>query len=232
MPRLLPVADTALLVDLSDAGAAAGQHVAALDEALAARTVEGLLDRIPGLTTLLVEYDPLRTDAAAVSQVLAPLVDALALAASGPARRAGRSHRLPVCFDADLAPDLDSVAACAGTDAGGVCRLLCGAPLRVALMGHLPGFPYLSGVPAALHLPRRADPRTAVPAGAVALAGGLAGIYPVSAPGGWHLVGRTAARLYDPERADPFLLRPGDAVHLEAVDRAAFERLAAAGEQR
>ncbi|MGV2341407.1 MAG UNVERIFIED_CONTAM: allophanate hydrolase subunit 1 [Planctomycetaceae bacterium] len=80
------------------------------------------------------------------------------------------------------------------------------------------GFPYLAGLPEVLHLPRRATPRLTVPAGSVAIAGGLAGIYPQASPGGWHLLGRTSLSLFDPRKSPPCLLQTGDEVRFERVE--------------
>jgi KipI family sensor histidine kinase inhibitor len=87
----------------------------------------------------------------------------------------------------------------------------------VWLLGFAPGFPYLGVLDEALHLPRRDTPRPRVAAGSVAIAGGQTGIYPAASAGGWHVIGRTAAKLFDPEAPDPFLLRPGDSVRFLAV---------------
>lgn len=135
---------------------------------------------------------------------------------------------VPVCFAADFAPDLAEVAAATGGTADSVVAALCAAPLVVARLGFLPGFPYMAGVPAALHLPRRAVPRARVPAGSVAIATDQAGIYPCESPGGWHLVGRTPLLLFDLFRDPPALLAPGQRVQLQAIPPATFAALAEA----
>jgi KipI family sensor histidine kinase inhibitor len=109
------------------------------------------------------------------------------------------------------------VAATLGLAPAEVVALLVAAPLRVMMIGFAPGYPYLGPLPAALQLPRRATPRQRVPAGSVAIAAGLAGIYPAALPGGWHLVGRTDARLFDPQADPPALLAPGDYVQFVAL---------------
>lgn len=88
---------------------------------------------------------------------------------------------------------------------------------RVAFCGFAPGFGYLTGLPERYHLPRRATPRTAVPAGSLALAGEYAGVYPRSSPGGWQLIGSTDAVLWDPEREPAALFAPGVRVRFEEV---------------
>jgi KipI family sensor histidine kinase inhibitor len=99
--------------------------------------------------------------------------------------------------------------------------------LRVFLIGFLPGFPYLGELPPWLHLPRRATPRTAVPANSLAIAGAQAAIYPWQSPGGWHLLGQTPVRLFDvSDAARPALLAPGDSVRFRAVDHDELQHLA------
>jgi inhibitor of KinA len=105
---------------------------------------------------------------------------------------------------------------------------LCCVELRVFLIGFLPGFPYLGELPDWLHLPRRATPRTVVPANSLAIAGPQVAVYPWQSPGGWHLLGRTPVRLFDVADADrPALLAPGDSVRFKAVSDDEFRRLAA-----
>ncbi len=116
---------------------------------------------------------------------------------------------LAVTFDG---PDLASVAATVGGSTQDVIGLLVEADLQVEFCGFAPGFAYLKGLPPALHLPRRSTPRTRVPAGSVALAAGYAAVYPAASPGGWHLVGQTSQRLFNPDDASPALLQPGTRV--------------------
>ena len=123
----------------------------------------------------------------------------------GPAAAAG-TVQLDVVFDG---PDLAEVAERAGRPVAAVVEELTGTELEVAFGGFAPGFGYLTGLPPHLQVPRRRTPRTRVPAGSVALAGPYAGVYPQTSPGGWQLVGRTDAVLFDPDRDPPALLRPG-----------------------
>ena len=125
-----------------------------------------------------------------------------------------RSVELPVVFDG---PDLDEVARLAGRSTRDVVAGLTSAELTVAFGGFAPGFGYLTGLPEFLHVPRRATPRTRVPAGAVGLAGPFAGAYPRASPGGWQLVGRTDVVLFDVDRDPPALLTPGTRVRFRRV---------------
>lgn len=117
--------------------------------------------------------------------------------------------RVPVAYGGENGPDLDKVAAALNMLPEEVVKLHGDARYTVAAVGFSPGFPYLTGLPAALQLPRKKSPQR-VAAGAVAIAGGQAGIYPNASQGGWHVIGRTPLQLFDAGREEPALLRPGD----------------------
>jgi inhibitor of KinA len=122
-----------------------------------------------------------------------------------------------------MAPDMGLVAAHCGITPGGLVDLHSGAEYLVHAIGFTPGFPYLGGLPEALRTPRRDTPRAHVPAGAVAIGGAQTGVYPVSSPGGWHIIGRTPLHLFRPRERQAALLRPGDRVRFRAISKEAFE---------
>jgi KipI family sensor histidine kinase inhibitor len=188
--RLLPYGDRAVLVEVDDPA-----DVLALHQDLAERGVRGL---VPAARTLLVPGD---LDA----------VGSLVSAATGraAARPAAREVVLDVHYDGE---DLPAVAEAAGCSVADVIARHAAAAYTVAFCGFAPGFAYLTGLPAALHVPRLASPRTRVPAGSVAIAGEYAGVYPRPSPGGWRLLGTTDAPLWDLERDPPALLVPGTTV--------------------
>lgn len=121
-------------------------------------------------------------------------------------------HEIPVEYGGAAGPDLAALADKAGLDTGDYINSHAAVEYTVAFLGFQPGFPYLSGLPVTLHTRRRSTPRVRVPAGSVAVGGPYTGIYPAEGPGGWHLIGRAAAVLFDPQRAAPALLQPGDRV--------------------
>lgn len=124
----------------------------------------------------------------------------------------GTLHEIAVEYGGAAGPDLAGLAQQAGMDMATYIGGHSAVEYTVAFLGFQPGFPYLRGLPPGLHAPRRASPRVRVAAGSVAVGGGYCGIYPASGPGGWHLIGRTAAVLFDPQRPAPSLLLPGDRV--------------------
>lgn len=131
-------------------------------------------------------------------------------------QRAGRQVDIPVHYGGAAGPDLADVAAHTGLDAREVVRRHAAGDYVVYFLGFLPGFAFMGGLEPALATPRRAEPRTAVPAGSVGIGGEQTGIYPLASPGGWQLIGHTALPLFDPAAASPTLLRPGDRVRFVA----------------
>lgn len=208
--RFAPLGDTALLLETADDGAGTANRAAlALAAALEADPPPGFVAAVPAIASLLVVFDPLHNSHAALETYLRTLLAAPA----SPSAAHGRVVPIPVRYGGDAGPDLDEAAAALGLTPDALIDLHTAAPYRVMMIGFAPGYPYIGPLPAALHLPRRSTPRSAVPAGSVAIAAGLSGIYPARLPGGWHLIGRTATRLFDPVADPPSLLLPGDYVH-------------------
>jgi len=198
--NLLPCGDVGVLVEVEDI-----DEVLALADAVRADTPPGVLDIVPAARTVLLTVEP-GTDLGAVRRaVLAMDVTA------GADRAGGETVRIPVTYDG---PDLAEVAELTGLGEDGVVAAHTGTPWRVAFGGFAPGFAYLVDGDPRLNVSRRAEPRTAVPAGAVGLAGEFSGVYPRSSPGGWQLIGRTDVPLWD--MGAGALLRPGGLVRFEA----------------
>lgn len=194
---VVPYGDRALLVEVPDLDA-----VAAVRGSLERTPLPGQRDLVPAARTVLVVLDRPVTELDVGT--LRRLTPGVPVAGGETA-----AVELPVVFDG---VDLADVAELTGRTADDVVRMLTTTELTVAFCGFAPGFGYLTGLPADLHVPRRATPRTRVPAGSVALAGPYAGVYPQASPGGWQLVGRTDAVLFDVDRDPPALLSPGTVV--------------------
>lgn len=192
--RVLPYGERALLAELDEPAA-----VPSTRDAIAA--LDGVVEAVAGARTVLALVQP-----AALDRVRTSLAQAAATATS-PADRA--RVELPVVYDG---ADLAEVAAEVGLSVDEVVARHAAGRYVVRFCGFAPGFAYLDGLDAALHVPRRAEPRTAVPAGSVAIAGEFTGIYPHPSPGGWRLIGRTDAMLWDVTRDPPALLAPGTPV--------------------
>jgi KipI family sensor histidine kinase inhibitor len=199
-----PFGDAALAIATRSAEAAG-----ALGVAIRAARIDGVVDVVGGFDSVVVIYEPGLTDFDRVA------AQVRSVTVRPPEDTAAKMVALPTSFDG---PDLDEVGRISGLGAAGVERALLRVTLRVSVLGFTPGFAYLTGLPRRLRrVPRRPTPRTSVPAGSLALAGGHAAVYPQSTPGGWHLVGRTDVALFDPESPPYALLAPGDLVRLRAV---------------
>ena len=199
-------------------------QVMALDAAVQAAQLPGVVETVPTYAALLVTLDPLQTDADTLIPALRRLWDALPPVSS---TAAGRLVEVPVCYGGDYGPDLAFVAQHAGLTEQQVIDIHCGRDYRIFMLGFLPGFPYLGGLDERLFTPRLNTPRTAILAGAVGIGGEQTGIYPIASPGGWQLIGRTPVRMYDPHRAVPILPKAGQYIHFYPIDQAEYDRIAA-----
>jgi KipI family sensor histidine kinase inhibitor len=219
--RFLSVGDRAFAVEFGDRiDRRLSSAVLRLDTAIRTSQPRGVVETVPTFRSLLVHYDPLVASRADLEGTIERLLDR---GADMP--RAARRWRIPVCYEDDYAPDLPEVARLTGLSPQEVVRLHSSAHYHVYMLGFLPGFPYLGDLPAALALPRRADPRVRVPAGSISIATSLTAIYPYESPGGWHLIGATPIRFFEAERAPPALLAAGDQVLFEPIDSASFAAL-------
>ncbi|NEA22892.1 5-oxoprolinase subunit PxpB [Actinomadura bangladeshensis] len=202
--RVLRAGDTALLVETGDLATAHRLNAALRDDPL-----PGVVDVVPGEQTVLVVGHPSADlDRLAARLPHLPLPD--------DAEAGADPVEIPVVYDGE---DLDEVAGLTGLSREEVVRRHSGGAYTVAYLGFSPGFGYLTGLDPALHVARRASPRTAVPAGSVAVAGPYAAVYPSRSPGGWRLLGRTRLRLWDVTRDPPSLLRPGTRVRFVPEER-------------
>lgn len=215
------VSDSSIRIELgSEISAETRARVYAAYHALRRLTLAGLLDITPAYTSILLTFDPLRLESP--GDALAAVGDSLA-GASEVSPPPPRTVEIPVCYDARFAPDLESVARLHGLAAAEVIALHAGAEYHVDFLGFSPGFPYLSGLPKELATSRLESPRTEVPAGSVAIAGGQAGIYPRATPGGWRLIGRTPLRLFEATRNPPSMVALGDRVRFVPITPDQFE---------
>ena len=208
-PRISPVGESALLVTLDEGiSLAANERVLALDTFLQANPIEGVLEWVPAYASVLIFFNPLILDFEKLSDWLGAIMPGLRVESFQSPRRV----EIPVCYGGEDGPDLDFVAENCELSQDEVVALHAASIYRVGMMGFTPGFVYLMGLDERLITPRRATPRTFVPAGSVGIAGSQTGIYPLDSPGGWQLIGRTRMKLFDGQRESPFLLAPGDEV--------------------
>jgi KipI family sensor histidine kinase inhibitor len=212
-----PFGEAALLVEAGSA-----ERAQALAAGLRDEPIAGVTAGVPGLESLLVELDPLTADVDAVRAALEERLDVPVRA------NEGRLRLIPVVYGGALGPDLAGVAGITDLSEAEVVARHAAAELRVLFDGFAPGFAYLGELPTELRVARLDTPRTRTPAGSVAIAGAMSGVYPAALPGGWRIIGRTPATLFDPRRDPPAYLLPGDRVRFEPIDPEAWDDRAGA----
>jgi KipI family sensor histidine kinase inhibitor len=181
----------------------------------------GILEVVPTFRSLTVFFDPGACDGEEIGKALLRLAGT-----SGRVQAEGRFWKIPVCFDEECGPDLSAIAEAKNLSRDEVVALMTGATLRVYMIGFMPGFPYMGGLPGILETPRLASPRKAIPPRTLAIAGAMCAIYPWESPGGWRLLGRTPLPLFSADDAvSPSLFASGDRVRFESIDRARFTEI-------
>lgn len=218
MTRLVAVGDRGLLVELGQKiDAETQERVLRLDAALTAEPIAGVDEVIVGYASLLIVFDPVSVD-----------YDALVTTVKGlmrkprTVRRSGRCWRVPVCYSRSFGIDLDMVAGHCGIGVQELVAAHSDARYTIAMFGFLPGFAYLSGLPAHLAIPRRSSPRRSVPGGSIAIGGAQTAIGSIEGPCGWHVIGRTPIRTFDAARYPATVFEPGDEILFERIDEAQF----------
>lgn len=213
---LRPAGDAAVVIDFEPRlDPAVNARAVGLARSIREAAPGGVRDVVVGYHSVTAYYDPLAVDAD-------DLLTWLGLEArrSRPAgSREDRTVTVPVLYGGEWGPDLGTVAAFADCEEDEVVLLHASRIYRVYMLGFVPGFAYMAEVDARIAAPRRQAPRVAVPAGSIGIAGPQTGVYPVSTPGGWNLIGRTPLVTFDPARPEPCAFRPGDAVRFEPIDR-------------
>jgi inhibitor of KinA len=215
-----------LLVEYGDAIAPdINRKVRVVALALEQERPVGMVEAIPTYRSLLIIYDPVKTDVAKLEQALHDLEGRLdEIRIPQP-----KTVEVPVLYGGDCGPDIAFVAQHARLSVEDVIRIHSGTPYQIYMMGFTPGFAYLGGLPEAIHAPRLETPRVLVPAGSVGIANNQTGIYPIPSPAGWRIIGRTPVRMFDPTKPEPFLYRAGDFIKFNSISEAEFRRLIETG---
>jgi len=234
--QITPLGDSALLLHVretfDDAPNETLDEVLGYFDFLRRADLPGVTEVAPAYTTVALYYDPVHAVAAGADPdnvfewVASRVQTELANGHVRLKRSPSSAIEIPVCYDEKYALDLDHVAWQLGLSADEIVQLHSGVNYRVNCLGFSPGFPYLSGLPAELAVPRRAVPRKVVPAGSVGIGGNQTGVYPTASPGGWNIIGRTPLRLFTPDKNPPALLCAGDNVRFRPITPDEFELLA------
>jgi len=228
--KLEALGDCALLIQVgADASEQTALRVHAVVQHLVTHPLVGVRDVVGAVCTVALHYDPveieLMPDAETPFDALAQQV-ARRLSSFDPGVAApAAEHEIPVCYGGEFGEDLELVARTHGLTEVEVIALHTAPLYRVQMLGFAPGFAYLAGLDARIVTPRKATPRTRVPAGSVGIGGELTAVYPLDLPGGWHLIGRSPVRLFDPTSERPSLLVAGDRVRFQPVSAQEYGRL-------
>ena len=214
-PKFLPAGDQALVVEFGDTiEPEANRRVRKLASAIEALDLPGVLETVPTYRSLLVSYDPLVTASDDLQQAIREIGD-------GDDESEVASPRvvhIPTSYGGEYGPDTEFVCQSAGMTPKEMVTVHSGVDYLVYMMGFSPGFPYLVGLDERLATPRLDSPRVEVPAGSVGIAEAQTGVYPVSSPGGWRVIGRTPLRLFDPSLDRPTTISAGDYVRFVELE--------------
>jgi KipI family sensor histidine kinase inhibitor len=220
--------DKGLLVEFGNAiDPEINRKIRTMAIALGKNPPSGIIEHIPTYRSIIIIYDPLRTNASTLQQQVIALEGQLAEIPIPPPE----TIEVPVCYGGDLGPEIEFVAETHGLSVDDVIRIHSEGEYQVYMIGFTPGFPFLGGLPENLHTPRLQTPRKAVPAGSVGIANNQTGIYPIESPGGWQLIGRTPLKIFDPQRADPFLIKAGDRLKFKPISFGEYQALKEASDR-
>jgi inhibitor of KinA len=223
----VPLGDCAVYIEFSkELDLEVNSAVQRLATMVHGRALPWIRDVVPALGGLAIHFDP--DDAAVHGDALAASLNLVGECLKEGLPKAGdvlRTIEVPVCYEAEFAPDLAEIAAASKLTVEEAIALHAGSDFRVLMIGFAPGHPYIGGLNAKLSVPRRAAPRAIVPAGSVAIANDQTVVYPYAISGGWNIIGRTPLAVFDAERQEPSLFAAGDRVRFKPITRAEFQKM-------
>ena len=218
LARFKFVADHAVLVEFgTEVSDDLNRLVVALDSQINAADIAGVIETVPALVNMLVVFDPIETDHVTIEAAIRCL-----LPVKNTDEHSATTHRVPVCYDAELTPDLAAVAAAVNLSVDAVIKAHLSQSLRVSMYGFAPGFAYLSGVDKTIQVPRKPAATRDIPKGQVMIAGPQCLITTVVMPTGWSIIGRTAFEVMQSDPDNPFIFKIGDTVKFERTSRSAL----------
>lgn len=214
--------DQSLLVSFGDViNEETNRKVRVLAETVEESELKGINEVILGYTNLLIHYDPFLTSFHKLKNELTCLIENI----SFEQEKEKEIIEIPVLYGCQAGPDLSDVARLNHLTEEEVIKIHTEPIYTVYFLGFSPGFPFLGGMSEKIVTPRLENPRTKIKAGSVGIANNQTGIYPVSSPGGWRLIGHTPLHLYDPTKEWPFLLAPGDRLKFKSITKSEYDKL-------
>ena len=199
----------------------AHHHVRKYLRVLEQEPIAGVRNLNPAYCSILVTFDPLKTDHDALEKILLKCLERL----DATPLPEGRELQISTCYGGKFGPDLNEVAALHGLTPAQAIELHASVTYTVYFLGFVPGFAYLGELPAALAAPRLDTPRRSTPSGSVGIAGNQTGVYPFATPGGWRLIGRTPIAMFRPDRKVMSYLSIGDRVRFTPISSDEFAAL-------
>lgn len=214
--QILPAGDKAVNITFERrVSNVINQQILQLQKRLNGLNVVGLTGFLPAFRTLTIFYDPVQISFQQLKKVVnTTMLDGNQIA-STPTKRV----HIPVCYDSEFGPDLETVAKKHHLSKENVIQRHSQPDYLIYMLGFLPGFAYLGGLDPDLATPRLATPRLKLAPGSVGIAGEQTGMYPIESPGGWQIIGRTPLHLFQPEREHPFYYQAGDYIHFDVISR-------------
>ena len=227
--RIFPLGDNSLTIEFGgEISVELNNRVLETAASLANNLFGGFLETVPAYSSLTVFYDTIKVrknfpQSATAYDAVRNFIENVVGNLDQSIETNFRLVEIPVCFDAEFAPDLEFVAAENDLSAQQAVEIFLGKTYRVFMLGFLPGFAYMGEVDRRIAAARRATPRLRVPRGSVGIAGGQTGIYPLESPGGWQIIGRTPLELFNPDAKIPTVLRAGDTVKFYETEKFIFD---------
>ena len=227
---IFPLGDTALTIDFGNSiDEAVNRRVLALFRSLQERPLTGVIETVPAYSSITLYYDILAaTEHQAGRQTAFDIIaEKMKQRLQEPISEddlVSLPVKIPVCYQGRYGPDVEQVAAARNIRPEDLIRIHTSRVYTVYMLGFLPGFSYMGSVDDEIAMPRRTNPRPRVEAGSVGIAGHQTGIYPLASPGGWQIIGRTPVKLFDSEKKELTLLKPGDRVQFYSISTDEFTR--------
>lgn len=198
------------------------QRIRSISDRISGKKIKGIIENVPAIQTITVYYNPIEISFIELTRLL---TETCYFESSKDTFSTKEIVTIPVCYGTEYGEDLKNVANQHHMTEEEVVYLHSKRTYLVNMIGFLPGFPYLSGLPDKLSTPRLSVPRLRVKKGSVGIGGSQTGIYPIESPGGWNIIGQTPISLFDPLKLDPFLLKAGDYIKFQPISSETFYKI-------
>ena len=230
--QFIPISECALLLSFGNTiDNVIHERLMLVKEKVETNPFNGFIETVPAYNSLTIFYNPVETEKTAETisaSVVHQLKQIIETSEQSPTLQANKATIIiPVCYDEEYGIDLNELSVPLNLSTKEIIELHTAREYKVFMIGFTPGFPYMGILDEQLFTKRKAQPRISVPSGSVAIAGNQTGIYPLSTPGGWNIIGRTPLKLFDQQKEHPFLLTAGDTIQFTPITKKEFTTLSA-----